>query len=225
MKKEVDTDEQEAFIREVSEEVKNDNLKQMWEKYGIYIILLVVLALLAAVSYEGFKNWQRTRSETWSDTYAYALNLENQGKYDESLEVLEKMEQTGGNIYSNVAKLQTANILFEQGKTDEAVDILEEIVADKSINKKLRDVSTIKLASYKLDSGSYEEIEALLKPLIEENGSWANIAKEMMAMAAIREGNIDAARTLYRELLNTPNLPEALKMRVQDMLSVLDEAE
>ena len=225
MKREVDSAEQEAFIREVTEEVKNDQLKQMWEKYGIYIILLVVFAIVGAVSYEGIKSWQIKRSETWSDTYAYALNLEGQGKYDESLEVLEKMEQTGGNIYSNIAKLQTANILFEQGKIDAAVEILEEIVEDKSINKKLRDVSAIKLASYKLDSGSYEEIETLLKPLIEENGSWASIAKEMMAMASIREGNIEEGRAIYNELLNTPNLPDALKMRVQDMLSVLDEAD
>ncbi len=225
MKKEFDTDEQEAFIREVSEEVKNDNLKQLWEKYGIYIILLVVLSIVGAVSFEGFKNWQRKRGETWSDTYAYALSLENQGKYDESLEVLEEMEQTGGNIYSNIAKLQTANILFEQGKDTEAVDILEEIVEDKSINKKLRDVSAIKLASYKIDSGSREEIDALLKPLIEENGSWTNIAKEMTAMAAIRDGNIEEGKAIYTELLNTPNLPDALKMRVQDMLSVLDGAE
>ena len=47
----------------------------------------------------------------------------------------------------------------------------------------------------------------------------------MMAMASIREGNIDEGRAIYSELLKTPNLPEALKMRVQDMLSVLDEAE
>ena len=96
MKKEIDADEQEAFIREVTEEVKNDNLKQMWEKYGIYIILLVVLAIVGAVSFEGFKSWRQAKSETWSDTYAYALNLENQGKYDESLKVLEQMEKTGG---------------------------------------------------------------------------------------------------------------------------------
>lgn len=93
MKKEIDADEQEAFIREVTEEVKNDNLKQMWEKYGIYIILLVVLAIVGAVSFEGFKSWRQAKSETWSDTYAYALNLENQGKYDESLKVLEQMEK------------------------------------------------------------------------------------------------------------------------------------
>ena len=66
MKKEIDADEQEAFIREVTEEVKNDNLKQMWEKYGIYIILLVVLAIVGAVSFEGFKSWRQTKSETWS---------------------------------------------------------------------------------------------------------------------------------------------------------------
>lgn len=89
----------------------------MWEKYGIYIILLVVLAIVGAVSFEGFKSWRQAKSETWSDTYAYALNLENQGKYDESLKVLEQMEKTGGNIYSDIARLQTSNILFEQGKT------------------------------------------------------------------------------------------------------------
>ncbi len=224
MKKEIDADEQEAFIREVTEEVKNDNLKQMWEKYGIYIILLVVLAIVGAVSFESFKSWRQAKSETWSDTYAYALNLENQGKYDESLKVLERMEKTGGNIYSDIARLQTSNILFEQGKNEEAIKVLEEIAADKSINKKLRDVSAVKLASYKLDNAPREEIDALLQPLIRENGSWANIAKEMTAMAAIRDGNIEEAQVLYNEILNTPNLPDGLKMRVQDMLSVLNGA-
>ena len=72
MKKEIDADEQEAFIREVTEEVKNDNLKQMWEKYGIYIILLVVLAIVGAVSFEGFKSWRQAKSETWSERHRLA---------------------------------------------------------------------------------------------------------------------------------------------------------
>ena len=43
-------------------------------------------------------------------------------------------------------------------------------------------------------------------------------------MAAIRDGNIEEAQLLYNEILNTPNLPDGLKMRVQDMLSVLNGA-
>ena len=89
----------------------------------------------------------------------------------------------------------------------------------------LRNVAAIKLASYKLDTAPREEINALLRPLIEENGSWSNIAREMTAMAAIRDGNTEEARALYNTLLQTPDLPESMKLRVQDMLSVLDNAD
>lgn len=225
MKKEVDTDAQDAFIKEVTEDVKNDKLKEMWDKHGLYIILFVVVAISAAVSFETFKAWKDKRSQTWSDSYAYALNLQNQGKYDESLNVLDKIQKTGGSIYSDVAKIQTSNILFEQGKTEEAIVILQEIVDNKSVNKKMRDVSAVKLASYKLDTAPRAEIDELLQPLIKENGSWTNIAKEMTAMAAIRDGNIEEAKVLYNEILNTQNLPDGLKLRVQDMLSVLDTAD
>lgn len=225
MKKEVDTDAQDAFIKEVTEDVKNDKLREMWEKHGLYIILFVVVAISAAVSFETFKAWKDKRSQTWSDSYAYALNLQNQGKYDESLNVLDKIQKTGGSIYSDVAKIQTSNILFEQGKTEEAITLLQEIVDNKSVNKKMRDVSAVKLASYKLDTAPRAEIDELLQPLIKENGSWTNIAKEMTAMAAIRDGNIEEAKVLYNEILNTQNLPDGLKLRVQDMLSVLDTAD
>ena len=114
--------------------------------------------------------------------------------------------------------------MFEQGKNDEAIAILEGIINNQDINKKMRDVTTVKLASYKLDTAPREEIEALLNPLMEENGSWSNIAREMSAMLAIRDGDMERAKALYSEILNTPNLSDGLKLRVQDMLSVLDSA-
>lgn len=117
MKKEIDADEQEAFIREVTEEVKNDNLKQMWEKYGIYIILLVVLAIVGAVSFEGFKSWRQAKSETWSDTYAYALNLENQGKYGESLKVLEQMEKPAATFTATLPDCRRQTFCLNRAKT------------------------------------------------------------------------------------------------------------
>ena len=46
----------------------------------------------------------------------------------------------------------------------------------------------------------------------------------MLAMLAIREGDLDMAKKLYGEILNTPELSDGLKLRIQDMLSVLDSA-
>ena len=82
--REIDTGVQEAFIKEVNEDLKNESMKKMWDKYGLYIIILVVAALTAAVSFEAIKAWYTKKLQTWSDSYAYALSLQNQGKYDES---------------------------------------------------------------------------------------------------------------------------------------------
>ena len=55
--REIDTGAQEAFIKEVNEDLKNESMKKMWDKYGLYIIILVVAALTAAVSFEAIKAW------------------------------------------------------------------------------------------------------------------------------------------------------------------------
>lgn len=225
-KKETKEDLQAAenFFKEISADVKSDNMKKLWDSYGLQIIIAVVIILTLAVSFETFKAWKVKRNESWSDTYTYALNLQNQGRYDESLKVLEQIKDKNGGIYADIAQIQTSNILFEQGKDNEAIAVLEKIISNKDINQKMRNVTAIKLASYKLDTAPRAEIEALLNPMIEENGSWTNIAREMMAILAIRDNDLETAKNLYGEILNSPNLSDGLKLRVQDMLSVLDSA-
>lgn len=210
------------FFREVSEDVQNDKLKKIWDTYGLHIIIAIIVILTIAVSFETLKAWKIKRNETWSDAYAYALNLQNQGKYDESMNVLGEISQKNKGIYRDLSEIQKSNILFEQGKNAEALDLLEKIVNDESIDPKMRHITAVKLASYKLDTAPREEIEKLLAPLMNEESSWKNIAKEMLAMLEIREGNIEKAKEIYGEILNSPDLSDGLKLRVQDMLSALN---
>lgn len=214
---------QDAFIQEVDEDLKNENLKKLWDKYGLYIIVTVVLILTATVSFETFKVLHEKRNQTWSDKYSYAINLQLQGKDAESLKVLNEIIEHKHDIYSDLAKVQVSNIYFEQGDTAKAIEELENIINDKETNKKLRDITTIKLASYKLDTAPREEITALLSPLATTDNSWTNIAKEMLAMLEIREGNIEGAKEIYNDILSSPSLPDVLRYRVQDMLTVLNE--
>lgn len=227
--KKKETNEQERaidnFFREVSEDVQNDKLKKIWDTYGLHIIIAVIVILTIAVSFETFKTWKIKRNEAWSDAYAYAINLQNQGKYAESLNVLEEISSKNKGIYSDVAEVQKANILFEQGKSNDALILLEKIVNNDDVNSKIRHITAVKLASYKLDNASREEIENLLAPLMNEESSWANIAKEMLAMLEIREGNIEKAKNIYSEILNSPDLSDGLKLRVQDMLSALNSVD
>lgn len=216
-------DLEDAFIREIDEELKNEQLKRLWDKYGLFVILFVVIAISAVVSFETFKAWKEKRNQEFSDTYAYALNLQNQGRYAEAMEVLDNLIKSNKSIYSEIAEIQKANVFLEQGKNQEALSILEKVVADEDFNPQMKDIATIKLASFKLDYASQDEIKAMLNPFIEQNSTWANIAKEMLAMLAIREKDYNTAIDLYQEISNAENISENMKARAQDMISVLEQ--
>ncbi len=81
------------------------------------IIIAIAAILTVAVSFETFKAWRTKRAESWSDTYAVAMALQNQGRFDESMKVLKQIAETNDGIYGDIAQIQTSNILFEQGKT------------------------------------------------------------------------------------------------------------
>lgn len=215
---------EDAFIQEVNEELKNERMKNIWEKYGLYIVLFVVAILTATVSFETIRNWNIRRHQNLSDRYAVALALQNQGKNEQSILALESIEKDAPkSIYADTAQIQIANIWFEQNKVDEGIAVLEKYLSQKNANSQLQKVAAIKLASYKLDKAPAEEIETLLSPLAAENGNWTGIAQEMLAMLAIREKNMAKAQDLYTQIVNNPNTPDRLKSRAQDMLLILSE--
>lgn len=218
-------DFEDAFIREIDEELKNEKLKKIWDKYGLFIILFVVVVISATVSFETFRSWNEKRNQEFSDTYAYALNLQNQGRYAEAMETLEKLQKSKKAVYSNIAEIQMANILMEQNKVEEAIAILENVVATKDFNPQMKQIAIIKLASYKLDYAPSQEIQDMLAPLVSENGVWTNIAKELLAMLAVRENDFERAKSLYQEISVAGNTPDSLKARAQDMLNVIEESQ
>lgn len=213
------------LFQEINEELKQEKMRNFWKKYGILATVVVIAALTFAVSFESIKAWQNKKAQTWADAYAYAYNLQIQGKYDESIAVFKDIEQQNGGIYRDIAQMQIANILLEQAKNDEALTVLTALVNNPDANASIQNMAVFKLASYKLDNAPREEVEALLNRLIIDNGSWGNVAKEMKAMLEIREGNLSQALEIYNDILNNNELSDTLKSRVQDMISVLTEAQ
>lgn len=225
MKKSInDALKEDSLIKEIEADIKNEQMKSLWDKYGLVIIVLVALALTAAVSFETFKAWNSKRSQELSNAYAVAVSLQSQGRLDESLNILQNLAQSNRGIYGDVAKLQIANIYFEQGKNVEALDILEQMAQNGDTNQQMQEIATIKLASYKLDAkASSEEIRSLLEPLTKEDSNWSNIAHELLAMLYIRDGEMNEAKAEYEKIVNSGDAQDALKARAQDMITIIND--
>lgn len=219
------SDSTDILFQEINEEIKNEKIMAFWKKYGLYALILVVVALTIAVSYESIVAWKNKKAQTWSDAYAYAFNLQIQGNYDKSIAVFQEMADKNDGIYRDFSLLQIANIYLEQDKVNEAMTTLQKIIDNDDANPNLKNVALIKLVSYKLENAPAEEINKLLEPIINANNVWTNVALELKAMLAIRENDLATAKDLYSQILNSgANLQESMKSRAQDMLAVLSEA-
>jgi hypothetical protein len=209
-----------AFIMEVDDEVKNDNLKAFWKKYGLFIVLFVILVLSITVSFETIKNWRENQFRKQTDTYI-AANLDQNPQ--QMMAALEKIAAGDHGIYSELARIQISDLLLEQNKIDDALKMLQSIVDNDELNPRIRNLAAIKLAAQKIDTAPFAEIETLLKPVVAADDSWAPIAKEYMALSAIQSGDHETARNLYQELLQDSRISDDFRNRVQDMLTALSD--
>ena len=222
MKKNEEYTMQDAFIREVDEDLKNESMKKLWDKYGLFVLLIVIVSLTVAVSYESIKSWYIKRAENRTEGYAVALSMQNQGLFDDSLEALDSIINQKMGTYAELAEMQKANILLEQNKEKEALVLLEKIANDKSRSLQLRDTALIKLASYRQDGATFEEMSELLSSITKsKDNAWYAVAEDMLATILLRDGNIEQAKEIYNALLENQDTPDDLKNRIKDILSVL----
>ena len=210
-----------AFIQEIDEDVKNDNMKMLWDKYGIFVILFVVIAVSAAVSFEKIKSWKEAQHQQTTEEYMLATQLRESP--EQTLAALQQINQSNQGIFSDFAKLQIANVLFNQNKKDEALATLQNLIEDKQVNSEVKNIALIKYATYKVDELPQAEFAALLKPIIDANNSWTPLAQDLLAMSAIKDGDVDTARSIYEKILKIKDLPENFKNKVQDMLTSLND--
>ena len=225
MKKKIeDKMNEDVLLREVIEEVKNEQLQQFWNKYGLYIIIGVAFILTATISFESLKNWQIKKQQELSNAYSVALSLQNQGRLDESLDIYATLSDKAAGIYADIARLQIANIYMEQGKSENALDVFQALIDNKKTIPQMKTIAILKLASYKLNNNApAEEVTSLLEHVLSDTEG-SEIARELSAMLFIREQDIINAKAEYQKIINSDNASDALKSRATDMINLLDSA-
>lgn len=210
-----------AFIQEVDEDVKNDNFKVLWNRYGLFVVAFVVIAVSAAVSFDKIRNWKIEQNQMKTENYMAAAQF--QENPDDTIAALQKINQANQGIFSDFARLQIANVLFNQDKTEEALATLQALIDDKQVNAEVKNIALIKLATYKVDEMSKDDFAALLKPIVDADNSWTPLANDLLAMSAIRAGDIQTAKEIYGSILKVKGLPESFRTKVQDMLSSIND--
>lgn len=212
-----------AFIREVDEAYREDELKKFASRYGRWIILAVGL-ILAAVGATLFWQSEQTRKvETISEQFSEALNKTESGATTEAAEQLDAIMEGGNPAYKALAAFTRAGIAMNGGNRDEALALYRGVADDKAAPKALRDAATLKLVRLEFDTVEPAEILKRMAPYIEGDSPWFPIAGETAALAHLKAGDRDKAGALFLRIASDARAPASLRARAEQMAAGLGQ--
>ncbi|MGC4252048.1 MAG: tetratricopeptide repeat protein [Sphingobium sp.] len=210
----------EAFMREVDEAVRQDQLLTFWQRFGRWIVVAVVVGLAA---FGGWLYWQhhsKTQSEAVSEKLDGVLSTAMGGGAPDTgeLDTLSQASQPG---YRASAQLIKAGAAARKGDAKAAIALYQAMAQDKSLDQPYRDLALIRQTTLEYEGLKPQQIVDRLKPLAVEGAPWFGSAGEMVAIAYMKMGKRDLAGPLFAAMAKDQNVPQSIRSRARQMAGLL----
>jgi hypothetical protein len=208
----------ESLIREVDEEVRQDEYMKLWDRHGTKFMALVALVVLGVAAFEGWKYYQRGQADLVSVVYLDAVKKADDGKYDDALAALAAVRHPG---FSQLGRLREAAVMAAKGDIAKAVADYDAIIADKTIDPVLVDLARIRQGYLLVDTSTPDALLTKLGMFDKEGNAWRHAAREIFGLAAFRTKDFTMADRYMNAIFADPDAPQALKQRAQVMVQLI----
>lgn len=211
------------IFQEVDEEVRREQLKRLWDRYGTLLIAACVLIVAGVGAWRGYEWWAARKAGQVGIQYEQALTLSEAGKHSEAEAAFAKIAADGTTGFRSLARLRAAAELVP---TDHAAAIksYDAVAADQSISQVLRDVAAIRAGMLLVDTAPYAEMRQRLEPLTASDRTFRHSARELLALSAWRVGDLADARKWADMLMTDLSTPAGIRTRAEILSELIAAA-
>lgn len=213
--------QQDVFMREVDEALREDQLKTAMTRYGVIAGIAVVGLLLALGGWLWWREHQQAVAGEQGEKYMIALDQVEAGQLAPATAALRSLVDEGPAGARAAATLMQAGIALEQGRKAEAAKLYAGIAADDAMPQPYRDLATIRAVAIDFDTLPPAAVIARLKPLAVPGNPWFGSAGELVGAAYLKQGRNDLAGPLFAQIAKDPKVPESLRNRTRQMSGLL----
>ena len=198
---------------EVSEELKQDQLKQIWNNYSKYIISVAFIIFISVLGYFFYDKWKLEKLEVSSSKFFSGIEKLEKKEFLSSIEIFSKGVDQEHKGYKTLSLFGIAEAYFKIGKVDEMVLSYKSIYENQNIDIYYRDL--VRLLSVMKDNVSSFEIQKkILEPILNSPSKLQLLAAELEIMLLIRFNKIDEAKLSISKLLKRPDITFEQKNRL-----------
>lgn len=207
----------EAFLREVDEGVRRDQVASLWQRYGKLAVLVLVVFLGSLGGWLWWRDDQLRRAGVAGEDFAQAVSKLEVGDAAVARPVLGRLATAGPKGYRPLAGFMQAADAVGAGRAAEAIKRLDAIAGDTAQPQPLRDAALIKSVRLGFDTLPPASVVARLKALSVPGNPWFGVAGEMTALAHLKAGQPDRAKPLLTAIVRDAGNAPSLRTRAAQL--------
>ncbi len=209
---------------EVDEELRAERAKKLLQRYAGVIIAAAVLLVAAVGAWKAMQWYQARETARVADAYLAAMREADGAGAPEHAAALAGFAQVAGQGmpgYRTLARLRAAALKADTGDLPAALALWNDVAADNSADRLLRDLASLEWALHQVDSGDPALVASRLAPLAAPDNPWHALAQEAQAMLALRQGKNAEARDTLKRLAQDVTATEGVRRRANGLLAEL----
>lgn len=210
------------IFQEVEEDLRRERMRSLWDRFGIYLVVVAVLIVGATAGYRGYVYFKTKAEMAAGDEFLTALDTATAGDSASAAAALTEFSETAPGDYPLLARFRAASELALAGETEASVAAFDALAADGSLDQRERDLARVRAGYVLLDTGDKAGIEDRLTGVATEVGAWRNSAREILGVSAYQDGDYAAAEKWFGEIEMDQAAPQDLKARVQLFMGLIN---
>lgn len=206
------------IFREVDEDIRKERYINLFRKYGVYVIAIIVIIVGTLAGIQFYSGYQVNKNEM---LFAEYINIiENNS--DDTLEKLSDSGETSNIFLNGMYLLKRSDLLVASGQIDQATLLLSEAIENNNLNKIHNDVAIYKLLMINIETLSIEEIKSYQNKLISEVDAFY-LTEELIAIKFLLEGQKEDAIKKFSEILTNNGVPVEIKNRSKVFIKIANQ--
>ena len=206
------------IFREVDEDIRKERYINLFRKYGVYVIAIIVIIVGTLAGIQFYSGYQVNKNEM---LFAEYINIiENNS--DDTLGKLSDSGNTSNLFLNGMYLLKRSDLLVASGQIDQATLLLSEAIENNNLNKIHNDVAIYKLLMINIETLSIEEIKSYQNKLISEVDAFY-LTEELIAIKFLIEGKRENAIKKFSELSTNNSVPIEIKNRSAVFIKIANQ--
>ena len=204
------------LIKEVDEEVRQDNYKRAWNRYKKYFFISITVLLILVTSINFFKYNKEKKIEEQSELFFQAIQYIDQDDYQNAKKILKNINLSQTTGYSDLSFLYLIELV---NKKKISLDL-----NDLKVKKNSLFYGLIKLQKFNNEINSnieninnINEIINLSKP----SSNWKYLAHELLSSYYLKKNDSERALQSLNAIINSEDSSKYIRERARTIFEMI----